>query len=315
MQLSTLKTELTEHERKLTRLELEKQNYIREITQLKAQVESSRMERMTKNSREVELQDDNERLRRKLESMEVNVEALKKAKQDIEKSLSEKIQSSRNERSLADELTMKAVRIEELETDFKNAKRAKDDLDKVLKEKVRELKDSSEKIEDLQNSVATLQKRFDMKDSFYKDEVKKYNDKFMEAEHERLRLTTELSSLKEGGEDGFKKLQQSLKDKEKAWSEERLKLTRRNDQLKKELDQAESSRQQERAELQQHIAIVDKLNKSVAANEYDKISIMEEVERLKNQLISEGLYKGRYEECLKEKNQLAQQKIALEKEL
>jgi|JI6StandDraft_1071083.scaffolds.fasta_scaffold20092_8 hypothetical protein len=50
-----------------------------------------------------------------------------------------------------------------------------------------------------------------MKDSFYKEEVKKYNDKFMEAEHEKLKLANELGSLKEGGEDGFKRLQQTLK--------------------------------------------------------------------------------------------------------
>lgn len=55
------------------------------------------------------------------------------------------------------------------------------------------------------------------------------------------------------------------------------------------------------------------MNKGIAVYEYDKISLMEEVERLKNQLMSEGLYKGRYDECLKEKNLLSQQKISLEK--
>lgn len=59
-----------------------------------------------------------------------------------------------------------------------------------MKEKVRELKDYGEKIDDLQNSLSTLQKRFDMKDAFYKEEVKKYNDKFMEAEREKLKLST-----------------------------------------------------------------------------------------------------------------------------
>lgn len=38
---------------------------------------------------------------------------------------------------------------------------------------------------------------------------------------------------------------------------------------------------------------------------------MEEVERLKNQLISEGLFKSRYEDTLREKNHLYQQKNAL----
>ena len=78
---------------------------------------------------------------------------------------------------------MKNMRMEELENDIKIAKRSKDEFDKALKEKIRELRDSSEKAEDLQNSLTTLQKRFDMKESFYKEEVKKYNDKFIEAEH------------------------------------------------------------------------------------------------------------------------------------
>lgn len=73
---------------------------------------------------------------------------------------------------------------------MKAAKRTKDEVDKSLKEKVRELKDYGEKIDDLQNSLSTLQKRFDMKDAFYKEEVKKYNDKFMEAEREKLKLST-----------------------------------------------------------------------------------------------------------------------------
>jgi hypothetical protein len=55
---------------------------------------------------------------------------------------------------------------------------------------LRELRESTEKLDDLQNSLTTLQKRFDMKDNFYKEEVKKYNDKFMESEHEKLRLIT-----------------------------------------------------------------------------------------------------------------------------
>lgn len=40
-----------EADRKLTRLDAEKQNYVREIAQLKGQLEAARNERLTKNSR------------------------------------------------------------------------------------------------------------------------------------------------------------------------------------------------------------------------------------------------------------------------
>lgn len=94
-----------------------------------------------------------------------------------------------------------------------------------------------------------------------------------------------------------------------------MKLNKRSEQLKKDLDRVENERQQDRLEMQNNMATIDKLNKNIAVNEYDKISVLEEVERLKNQLMSEGLYKGRYEDCLKEKNILVQQKTALEMEL
>lgn len=128
-------------------------------------------------------------------------------------------------------------------------------------------------------------------------------------------MAVEISALREGGEENIRKLSMSLKEKEKMFNEERAKLTKRNEQLRKDVERIEADRLQERQELQQQIANIEKLNKDLTSTEYDRISLMEEVERLKNQLISEGLYKSRYEECLKEKNQLAQQKASLEKEL
>lgn len=46
-----LKSELTDNERRITRLEVEKQNYIREVATLKSQLDQVKVDRITKFSR------------------------------------------------------------------------------------------------------------------------------------------------------------------------------------------------------------------------------------------------------------------------
>lgn len=46
-------------------------------------------------------------------------------------------------------------------------------------------------------AVATLEKRLEIKESFYKEEIRKYNERQIELESERQRLYTELGSLRD----------------------------------------------------------------------------------------------------------------------
>lgn len=157
--ISELKNNVNEKDRKLTRLEIEKQSLGKEAEGLRQQLETLRGQLSTKSSRELELIGENERLKRKLESTESALEILKLKKQEWEKKDSERRQTIMIERSLTDELLTKEQANADLDKELKLTKKAREELDRVLREKLRELREAFEKNDDLTNSVKTLEKR------------------------------------------------------------------------------------------------------------------------------------------------------------
>jgi hypothetical protein len=61
---------------------------------------------------------------------------------------------------------------------------------------MRELREALEKNDDLLGAVTTLEKRLEMKETFYKEEIKKYSEKQSGVEAERQRYWTELNTEK-----------------------------------------------------------------------------------------------------------------------
>lgn len=61
-------------------------------------------------------------------------------------------------------------------------------------------------MDDLTNSCATNQKRLEMKDAFYKEEVKKYSEKLVESELQKQKLLSELEPLRASHEDKSRRL-------------------------------------------------------------------------------------------------------------
>lgn len=74
-----------------------------------------------------------------------------------------------------------------------------------------------------------------MKETFYKEEIKKYNERQIELEGERQKLYTELSVMRDAVNDKDRQLSQQSKDSEQGWLDERYRLNKKLEQLKTEL--------------------------------------------------------------------------------
>lgn len=55
----------------------------------------------------------------------------------------------------------------------------------------------------------------------------------------------------------------------------------------------------------------ERLKQTISNNELEKLSLMDELEKLKNQVLNEGIFRTKYENELKEKNSVIQQKLYL----
>lgn len=71
-----------------------------------------------------------------------------------------------------------------------------------------------------------------MKEAFYKEEIRKYNEKQVSSEAERQRYWVDLNNEKEVSEQKERKATQALRDAEKAWFDERAKLIKKTEQLR-----------------------------------------------------------------------------------
>lgn len=72
-----------------------------------------------------------------------------------------------------------------------------------------------DRVEDLTNSSATNQKRLEMKDTFYKEEVRKYSEKLVESELQRQKITSELDSLRTGADDKTRRIDSMTRDRDR----------------------------------------------------------------------------------------------------
>jgi hypothetical protein len=68
-------------------------------------------------------------------------------------------------------------------------------------------------------------------------------------------------------------------------------------------------------QIEQQSEVVERLTKSLAVAEDDRVSLIAELERTKKHLSMEVGYRQKYEEEVREKSALKQQKVVLEKEL
>lgn len=80
----------------------------------------------------------------------------------------------------------------------------------------------------------TLQKRSDAKNGFYKEEIEKYNLKLLASETEKQQLGLEITTLKDETFDLNRKIN-VFKDKEKVLNDEKLKLSKKIEELKRQL--------------------------------------------------------------------------------
>lgn len=56
----------------------------------------------------------------------------------------------------------------------------------------------------------------------------------------------------------------------------------------------------------------ERLKQTISNNELEKLALMEELEKLKSQVLNESIFRSKYEQELKEKNQIIQSKLQLE---
>jgi chromosome segregation ATPase len=104
-------------------------------------------------------------------------------KAEWEKRETERRQLSLNEKNLVEDLRNRTESVAELEKELKVSKKAREDLDKMLRDKMREFRELSEKYDDQMTTIATLEKRLEMKESFFKEEVRKYGERQAELEN------------------------------------------------------------------------------------------------------------------------------------
>ena len=90
-----------------------------------------------------------------------------------------------------------------------------EEADRNLKEKLKDYNVMVDRVEDLTNSSATNQKRLEMKDTFYKEEVRKYSEKLVESELQRQKITSELDSLRTGADDKTRRIDSMARDRDR----------------------------------------------------------------------------------------------------
>ena len=56
----------------------------------------------------------------------------------------------------------------------------------------------------------------------------------------------------------------------------------------------------------------ERLKQTISNNQLEKLSLLDELEKLKNQILNEGIFRTKYEQELKDKNNVIQQKLYLE---
>ena len=100
------------------------------------------------------------------------------------------------------------------------------EIESLTKEKKRDYNDSNNRIEELEKQNVTFQKRSDAKNTFYKEEIEKYNVKLLAAETEKQELGGEITKLKDEIFDLTRKVN-VWKDKERVWNDEKGKYNRK----------------------------------------------------------------------------------------
>lgn len=138
-------------------------------------------------------------------------------------------------------------------------RRAKEESDRIAKEKQKEYNLLLDRVEDLTNSSATNQKRLEMKDTFYKEEVKKYSEKLVESELQKQKLLAELESLRTSVEDKTRRIDAMTRDRDRLLTDEKGKFVKKIEQMKQENEALQTKRNQDHQEVLNLSSTVDAL--------------------------------------------------------
>lgn len=98
-----------------------------------------------------------------------------------------------------------------------------------------------------------------MKDTFYKEEVKKYSEKLVESELQKQKLLAELESLRTSVEDKTRRIDAMTRDRDRLLTDEKGKFVKKIEQMKQENEALQTKRNQDHQEVLNLSSTVDAL--------------------------------------------------------
>lgn len=98
-----------------------------------------------------------------------------------------------------------------------------------------------------------------MKDTFYKEEVKKYSEKLVESELQKQKLLAELELLRTSVEDKTRRIDAMTRDRDRLLTDEKGKFVKKIEQMKQENEALQTKRNQDHQEVLNLSSTVDAL--------------------------------------------------------
>ena len=204
-----------------------KKPYTRDISKLKSELHSQRREEKWSGYDEHLT-----RYKSELESMTVEIVTYK----DRNRALERRERDLTNQlKDLKDQVEKGRIRVSSAESSLFEMKIALQEKENAVKALQDELKSSKDLIEDLKISVATQEKRAELKETNFKEQLSKMTEKYQQSENERQSATYELNNMLSQLENIEKKNQQNNKEKDRAYLEEKNKLAKKIESLNSEV--------------------------------------------------------------------------------